>query len=129
MRLIHIPKPTLNSATPYIAPGTEEAEPPTSSGPQESLQRGRRRPAAVEGGTGAGVGGGRVEGTDGRDGRRERFEVGRMYRLSPTEAPDDFDVISGVYSGPPPASIEKDGERGSSSSGSSGSGSDGVVGR
>jgi hypothetical protein len=25
-----------------------------------------------------------------------------MYRLSPTEAPEAFDVIQGIYTGPPP---------------------------
>lgn len=30
-----------------------------------------------------------------------------MYRLSPAEAPDEFDVISGIYQGPPPANVEK----------------------
>lgn len=51
-----------------------------------------------------------------------------MYRLSPTEASDDFDVISGVYSGPPPPSNAEKGrdrERGDSGS----SGRDGVEGR
>ena len=33
------------------------------------------------------------------------LEVGKVYRLVPTEAPEEFDVISGTYVGPPPPSV------------------------
>ena len=33
------------------------------------------------------------------------MEVGKVYKLVPTEAPEEFDVISGTYVGPPPPSL------------------------
>lgn len=43
---------------------------------------------------------------EGEEVARGRYEVGRMYRLSPTEAPEEFDVLSGVYHGPPPPNMQ-----------------------
>ena len=46
---------------------------------------------------------GRKEG--GKEGGSVELEVGKVYRLVPTEAPEEFDVISGTYVGPPPPSL------------------------